>query len=577
MLSIEQKDSPVTIIQPPLERESSQENNVPAIWSQRQITQLPRNVLFHIFSCLECDDIAQVNNTCKTFRKVVREEYPDALFYSQLPERFRKLYPQSLSWQKRMVRSGQHPFATKLPSIEKNCFNFEQHAAFLCFRTLRKMMSAPWYLPVEVFTTACDTIGIRMDCTLNSSHLLLFYGLDHLASMLGPDESGSWSEQAVELDRSGNKMLQGLHMAMYGGLYTNLGSQHVIEHFKRDFDHGRCQLTNQSWVSDSYDYVVSPSGKYLAFYEPHATSIMGIRCLDDQGQWVPMRVVKIAGNVGRIASLRFSTSGRLLALAYKKELVIMSPDSQGCWNPLWRNRCENDTIFLIEFCPSESWLLVGFSLHFPFKSFKHKMIRLDPAGKCLSIQTILTLAYLTFSPAGNYLVHRLPNCVYPLLRHSPETGKWLFFGNLADPEAGESPLGQTISYTDIVILSPCDNYLLISSKDGTVEIWRQNEQGRWKLRGWEKQDGKVIYAEFSQSSIHAVTVDKSSIRIWGRDERGSWRVKALMPAPGIRSAHFHPVAEHLMLLLNNNGVSVREIRKDCSGEKASRLRHETTV
>ena len=63
MLPIAQKNIAATISQPPPEGESSQEADDPAIWSQRQITQLSRQVLSHIFGCLGCDDIVQVHDT----------------------------------------------------------------------------------------------------------------------------------------------------------------------------------------------------------------------------------------------------------------------------------------------------------------------------------------------------------------------------------------------------------------------------------------------------------------------------------------------------------------------------------
>ena len=209
--------------------------------------------------------------------------------------------------------------------------------------------------------------------------------------------------------------------------------------------------------------------------------------------------------------------------------------------------------------------------------FSAEVIRLDPAGEPISRQEISCWGGLSFSPAGNYLVSRLKSHDYPLLRLSPKTGKWTDYDNIANPEEGASPVGKTVLWSDIVRLSPRDNYLLISSGDGAVEIWGQNEQGRWKIRGLEQQDGKVIYAEFSQSGIHALTVDRSSIRIWGRAKGGLWRVKGLMPAPGVVSAHFHPVAEHLILFSNMDGVRVREVRTDYSGVKSDRLRRETSV
>ena len=239
---------------------------------------------------------------------------------------------------------------------------------------------------------------------------------------------------------------------------------------------------------------------------------------------------------------------------------------------MYRSGLNEARLSYTEFSPSERWLLVGLTRKFAPSVVE--LIRLEPAGKCIPLQTFICRRDLTFSPAGNYLVSRQGNCGYPLLRLSPKTGEWTCFGNLPNPAVGPHPVGRSILLTDVVTLSPCDNYLLISSKDGLVEIW--GRQGRWKIRGWEQHDGTVIYAEFSQSGIHALTVDRSSIRIWVRDEGGLWRVKGFIPAPGVLSAHFHPVAEHLILFRNRDGVRVREVRKDYSGEKAERLRRETS-
>ena len=106
------------------------------------------------------------------------------------------------------------------------------------------------------------------------------------------------------------------------------------------------------------------------------------------------------------------------------------------------------------------------------------------------------------------------------------------------------------------------NYLLISSFDGAVVIWGQDAQGRWQVRGREQHDRRPVSVEFSQSGFHALTVDQSSIRIWGRDKGGSWFVKGVVRVSDVWSAHFHPVAEHLIVFRNLEGVQVWEVRKD---------------
>lgn len=572
MLPTTQKNNAATISQTSPEGESSQ-TNVPAIWSQMQITQLPEGMLSQIFNWLECDDIVQMHDTCKTFRNVVRAQNPDALFYARLPRQFRAFYQQSRSWQKRMVRNGQHPFATELPPKEKKCFNSDRHAALLCFHTLREMMTSSRYLPVEVFSNACGTVELRINCTLNSNHLLLYNRRDRWARLLGPDEAGSWSEQVVALDYTGNWLMDKISPGNHQGLYTNLGSQKVIHYLKRDFGLSGYQLINLQWAVGFLGDSISLSSKYLAFYTPNA-GISAILSLNDQGESVPMPITegyRIASHT--FEGLDFSPSGHLLAIRYRNRLSIMSPDSQGCWNFIWLFSWRfKERLIYAEFSPSESWLLVG--LIGKLVPFLVELIRLEPAGESILRQRFICQRALAFSPAGNYLVSRSGGCNYPLLWLSPKTGKWTSFGNLPNPAVGPSPLGRSILLTDVVTLSPCDNYLLISSEDGLVEIW--GRQGRWKIWGWEQHDGKVIHAQFSQSGIHALTVDRSSIRIWGRDEGGLWQVKGLIPAPGVLSAHFHPVAEHQILFRNRDGVRVREVRKDYSGEKADRLRRETS-
>ena len=578
MFPTTQKNNAATISQPSPEGESSQ-SNVPAIWSQMQITQLPECMLSQIFNWLECDHIVQVHDTCKTFRNVVRAQNPDALFYARLPQRFRALYQQSRSWQKRMVRNGQHPFATELPHKEKKFFNSDRHAAFLCFHTLRKMTTSYRYLPVEVFTNAVRTNELRMDCTLNSNHVLLYNRLDQQARLLGSDETGSWSEQVVTHDRSGNWLLKIMSFGNCRGLYTNPFSQNIIEHLKPGFGLGTCRLINQQCLENFYGHAVSLSGKYLAIYTP-GVAIRDILCLNDQGVWVPMQMTegfRIASHT--VEGLNFSPSGHLLAVRCGRRLSIMSQDSRRDWKLLWMSskwmscsRFDGAHLSYTEFSPSEHWLLVELACR--LTPFYVELISLDPAGDSFPLRRFTCRSDLTFSPAGNYLVSRLESCGYPLLRLSPKTGKWTRFGNLPNPAVGPSPVGRSILWTDVVTLSPCDNYLLISSKDGLVEIW--GRQGCWKIRGWEQQDGKVIYAEFSQSGIHALTVDRSSIRIWVCDEGGLWRVRGFIPTPGVLSAHFHPVAEHLILFRNRDGVRVWEVRKDYSGERTDRLRRETS-
>lgn len=41
-------------------------------------------------------------------------------------------------------------------------------------------------------------------------------------------------------------------------------------------------------------------------------------------------------------------------------------------------------------------------------------------------------------------------------------------------------------------------------------------------RGSLQHEGAVKFVEFSLSGIHALTVDRSSVRIWGLDDGGLW-------------------------------------------------------
>ena len=579
MLPVARKTSAVTISHASPGREPSQATDVPAICSQRHITQLPPEVLTHIFGCLGCDAIVQVRDTCRLFRKVAQADHVEALFYCQLPEQFRKQYPQSRSWQKWTVKSGLHPFTTKLPSKESRIISTEQHAALLCFHTLGKMMFTCRYRPVRVFASTCWTLHLLVDCSLNSSNLLLHGTLDGRLRVLGQKEAGSWTDQVEDL--RGPKLLTGMSFNNDGRHLSFTASRNVLEVLKRDADHNRWQLINQQWVKAENYHKISPSGKYVAIYN-FTGGLEGIRCLDDQGQWALMPMTKEAKTNSRISSLRlsppesgvlslqFSPSEQHLTVKYWKKLIILSLDSRGCWNCSWATTSDMP-IDYIRFGPSDHRLLIAYYVLEPEESGSVEMIRHDPEWKSICRQIISSTYYrLTFSPSGNYLLSSERSKNY-LLWQLLKSGEWKFYGDLTNPGVAPLPaLEQTGMSLDIIKFSSCDNYLLTSFKDGAVTIWGQDEQESWVIRGREQHDGAVKSVKFSESGIHALTVDRSSIHIWGLDNDGLWSVKGKIPGTDVSCANFHPVTEHLVVIPKGRGIEIWEMRKGNSRPEVSR-------
>lgn len=486
-------------------------------------------------------------------------EHAQAFFYRQLPKRFREQFQQSRLWQEQTILNGQHPFTTAARGNENRFFDTGQHAALMCFRTLGNMLSTSVYRPVKVFSS--PTWALNVDFSLNSANMLLYSLSGRWARVLGPDEAGSWSEQTVNPGEYGVSLL-GLYCGNRNGrLPASFGSHNAIKYLRRD-DHGRWQLVRPQWLKASDEHEISPSGKYLAVFT-RTDGLKNIRCLGDQGQWMLMSIKEGARIQSRIRVLQFSPSGERLAIRYEKVMTVMSPDSQGCWNSTWTVFSQKPVTYM-EFCPSERWLLVGCCWYNPRFSCSADIIRLDPAGKYLSRQEIdCQNCPLTFSPAGNYLLsQKFFDKDNRLLWQVLKSGQWVFYGDLVNPETSPLAIEETELTIDIIKISPCDNYLLISSYDGTVVIWGQNAQGRWQVRGREQHDSALVSVEFSQSGFHALTVDRSSIRIWGRGKDGSWFVKGVVRVGDVWSAHFHAVAEHLIVFRNLEGVQVWEVRKD---------------
>ena len=525
----------------------------------RRITLLPENILSRIFLQLEYEDIARIHDTCRRFRDVLQSDHQKVTFYSRLPGLFRKQYQQSWPCQLRIVEEGRHPFACERPDERGRYWNARRHAPILCFNTLGKMMNASGYRPVEVFAGTCQGLSSRVYCSLNSCHLVRQSSGG--AYMLGPDRAGLWSEHEVDLDDSGFRLLSVQTPSRDGACCANFGVNNAVEYLKND--HFRWQLIKQQWIKESDFHAISPSGKFVAIYNA-SEGIEGIMSLGDHGQCVRMPMAEGVLINSRINGLRFSPSGKLLAIRYKEDLAILSLDSRGCWNVSWTTSFDQPLSY-IEFAPSGRWLLMGFCGRDPTVPGAAEMVRLNPAGRCISRQRIACINYrLTFSPGGNYLVsHREGKC-YPILWRLLQYEQWVFYGTLADPGAGPLPVEQTDLVSETVTFGPCDNDLLISSSDGKAKIWWQNSQGRWKLRGSQQHDGAVKSVQFSASGIHALTVDQSSIHIWGRDENGLWSVKGIIPDDNVISAHFHPTAEHLIVSINCETIRIWEIRKDDS-------------
>ena len=570
---------------------SSHQTDGAATWSQRRITELPDDVLSHIFNNLGCDAIAQVNDTCRLFRKVVHVHHREALLYRQLPVLLRKQLLLSLSWQEQMVQDGLHPFITKPSAKASDVLNAEQQAAVSCFHPLRRMMSTSRYLPTEVLAADFSMDSAEVFYTPTSSNILLYYKESRGMFLLGQNESGSWSMQSLD------RVARGSHNSPRAGVSFSSNRRYLsvfaynkkIQVYK--FESGSWQLNNQQRIEQGDRFEVSPSGKYLTVLT-RTGSIEGIRCFDGEVRWKSMPMPIGNWNDLSVQWHRFSQSEQHVAVKYKKKLVILSVNCRGRWNvsweTTWNRRTDhvrlrfssseqhvavsyanklvilsldsedswsvswkypsNRSIDYVEFCPSGSWLLIAFSRSV-------EMIGLDPAGKCISQQKISSRNLkLFFSPAGNYLCNLWDELlIWRLLK----SGRWVFCGELGDPEA---PPWMGLGQARRMAFSSCDNYLLATTRDWVVNIWGRDEQGSWMVLGSEQHDPIVYNVEFSRSGIHALTVDRHSIRIWGRDNGGLWSVKGIIRDTGIWAACFHPAAEHLIVYWSSHSIRILEIR-----------------
>ena len=536
------------------EREPSHQADGPESWSQWNISEFSTEVISHIFACMGCDAIAQVKDTCLVFREVVESEHREAFFYHQLPAPFKKRYPRCRLWQQQLAKSGLHPFITRLPNKYSWILNTEQKAAVLCFHTLRNMMSTFVYHPKEVFAYGNKTHSALSKCSQVSSTVSLYDEEQGRLTLLS--QSVSWSAQETVLEgRSGPLLTDGVSFHTNGCLVSIFSRNNIIETLKRDSDSGRWQMIEKQSINEPQDGAltrgpISPSGEYVVVNSStgHIKAIM--RC-DDQGRWTPMPVAEEARDTPPVDWVYFSPSEQHLAIHCWNQVVILSLDSHGCWNFSWRTP-DFRRVGSVEFCPSGGWLLIVLNENQKDIDSSADLIRFDREWSFW--QTIPSEDCPTaFSPGGHYLVGDGHYRLWQL----GESGKWEFCCQLTGFEKPPRLFDHTIAF------SPCDNYLLDTDRNSLVTIWGQDEQGNWTVcRGSKQHEGKVRIVKFSQSGVHALTVDESSIRIWGRDEGGCWSVKGDIPATCVWSAEFHPVAEHLIVFRNSKHTRIWELRKE---------------
>ena len=568
--------------------------NDTALWPQRHISSLPDDALSHIFNYLGCGDIAQANDTCQQFRRVVHAHHREALLFSQLPVLLRRLHRESLPLHKRLVQHGLHPFITELSTRERDVSNAEQQAAVACVHLQRRMVATSRYRPVEVLSEGISQRGAQVVYTTTSSNILIYYRYLSMVYLFGHNDSGSWSVQILDqpVHDSYCYPLEGASFSSNGRYLSVFSRRQNIQIYK--FDSGSWQFNKQQRIDEGHRFEVSPSGKYLAVFTLTG-GINSIRCFDETVCW--KSVLMPSGNKKDPAvqwcqfsyseqhiaikykkhlvilsvncqgcwkqswettwstctddvSLQFSPSEQYVAISYQRKVVILSQDSEGSWNVSWESP-SNRSIHYIEFSPSGSWLLIVF-----LRSVD--VIGLDPAGKCISQQNLSPKNHqLTFSPAGKYLVSMERGRQY-LLWRLLKSGQWLFYGDLTNPASpwpGVRGLNQrTITF------SSCDNYLFTSTREGAVNIWGRNEQGSWMGLCSEQHDYLVKKVSFSQSGVHALTVDVESIHVWGLNDSGLWTVKGGIPATLALDAHFHPMAEHLIVIWAGVNIRIVEIR-----------------
>ena len=557
MTPVAQKTIAVTALTPP-EPTSSHTAQGPALWSQWNISKFPTEVISRIFGCLGCDAILQVRGTCRRFREVVRCNHPEVFFYLQLPELFRSQYPLSQPWLKWMVKNHQHPFATALPGKVEDVLDGEQNAAVVCFHTLGKMVSTRKYRPMKVFARTCPNHVLQLRISFGDSNLLLYNNRD-LVCLLGYSGSGSWSEQKIDYGEGSLLALSGdVNLNTHRRYLSTVVFNNLIEIFQRDGD--RWQFFTSQKVETAKGVKSSPSEKYLIAIDP-ANGIESIMCFDDTGRWKSMPMAEDVRIDPAIESITFSTLEQHVAIKYQRKVLVLSLDRRGCWQR-FRVIDSNWVIAYVQLSPAGDWLLLACAETSVIDGYV-EMIRLDSTRPILPRHKICArYAKVTFSPGGSYLTSFRGVQKYLIWRLDKSWCCWLPYRSLTDLITEPCPgVGQIELKQDTIKFSPCDNYLLASSWDGAVKIWGKDRQGGWMVRGNEQHDGPVSFVRFSQSGLHALTVDGSSIRIWGCDKGGLWSVKGKILAENVRYANFHRAAEYLIIFLNSESFQIWEIRK----------------
>ena len=543
-----------------------------ALWRHSLICVLPAEVLSLIFSNLEFEDIARIKDTCIHFRNAIQWGNKAAFSYCQASEKFRKQYPATRKWQKWMVQMGLYPFTTTLPDKKSEVANTEHRAAKQWLRTLGKMMSTPRYYAREVYSrNYLHRRNLDIHFSPTNGNLLLCDLKRDWVCVLGQNETGSWFEHPGSWQGAETEDIKPYCDRQFQKVNFCSDGRHLsIRYFHRGIQVCRFNPDTWRWNERPYEFFngheidFSSSGKYL-FLHNEDERIYDIRCTDRDRLFASMPMAKGLKIQPRILEIRFFPLDQHLVIDYIRQLMVLSLNSDGCWDLLLTIGKDMGAINY-QLNPSGKWLLIESLGDFQGACYL-EMVRLDPLQECGPRQRIsFTHPPPVFSPAGNYLFKEGKNQC--LLWRPDESGQWVRYGGLTDPGAPLSPRpGQT--ELDTFRFSPCDNYLLSSSTNGAVTIWGINELGKWTCRGTGQHNSKVSHIEFSQSGVHALTVDCFSIYIWGRDDCGLWSVKAILPTDNVRHAHFHPAAEHLVVLRDEYRFRIWEM-----GENDS---HETSV
>ena len=558
-----------------------------ASWSQWDVSNYPTELLSRIFSYLEREDIVRVRDTCKRFREVVETDHYETLFYHQLSGPFRKHYPQSLSWQKWVIKNHLHPFTAALPDKMSKCFDAEQEAAVVCFHTLRDIMSAPGYRAMEVFSCFLPTGNLHVEFSLTSSNLWFYEGKITKVWLVSQSRAGSWSEQQVDPMK-----LPCFRSAAVLGSRTDasficfFSSDDITEYFTRSYERNRWQLDGRHLFNKENSYQFSKPGKYTAIV-PNFETIESIRCFDDQGQWVPMPMAEDGWANNHIGQIQFSPSEQHLAIVSDKDKLVILSLGQGSWNfsgSMTVDQLIHDTegateqwFGSIAFGPSGDWLLTELRVQKAAIEYSFIMLRPDSEGKWQYFQRIpCEFRWLTFSLGGRYLTSWEGQKLCELWALQ-ECGKWALCSSLTHHGTVSLPgLEQTGLKQNIIQFSSCDNYLCTSSEDGSVSIWSRSKEGVWENRSTKmRYDSRVSLVRFSPSSVLALMKDRSSIHIWRRNENGLWSTNGSILAKGVLSADFHPVAEHLIVFWNSRKIRIWEIRKEDSRGRVVRPSGET--